>query len=267
MLLFLDESYESDPTTGHLRHVYAGFGVDEMKYRSLFAAVHQCRQKYFLQNGTMTEEERRLAKETHVVTPELPELAEIKGSDLLTRKYAEIHKLQGNVPGLLMVGDLFDALAVAEATVFATLSTPATITELQAGATSLPLYLCRLLERVNLWMKEQHTGSAAIVVLDTVSYRVDHHLSKHMSDFLFRSTQGKQMRHIVPNPFWVDSRTTAGTQIADLIAHVLMNSMRPSGQRKPLDNLWGKVVGLEFHSRDLRTRGIRRIDRKTADGS
>jgi hypothetical protein len=266
MLLFLDESYEADGAGRH-RHVYAGFGVDEKKYRSLVVAVHQCRQKYFLQNGTMAEEERHTAKATHIVTSDPPELAEIKGTVLLARKYTQLHSLYGNVPGLLMVAELFDALAEAEATIFVTLSKPITITELQDGATCLPLYLHRLLERANLWMREQHPDGAAIVVLDTVSYRVDHHLSKHMADFLFRSVQGKLMRHIVPNPFWVDSRTTAGTQIADLIAHVLMNSMRPPAQRKPLDDLWKKVVGLEFHSRDLRTRGIRRIDKKIADGS
>lgn len=59
--------------------------------------------------------------------------------------------------------------------------------------------------------------------------------------------------------FWVDSSTTAGSQVADIIAHVLMNSMRPATRRKNLQELWRKVAALEFRSVDMRTRGIRKL--------
>ena len=35
------------------------------------------------------------------------------------------------------------------------------------------------------------------------------------------------MRCIFPSPFWVDSQSMAGAQIADLVAHILMDSMMP----------------------------------------
>lgn len=265
MLVFLDESYEADGASGY-RHALGGFGIDERQYRRLAAAVHQCKQRYFLEVGSMTPDEIRTARASWIVTAEPPEDAEIRAAKLLTAKQADYHAVHGSATGVLMAGDLLQALADTQSSVFGVLSYPSGLAEIQGPVSVLPRQFVWLLERVELWMQEQHADASAIIVPDTVHEGIDHHLSRRIADFLFRSTQGKRMRHIVPNPFWVDSRTTAGSQLADVVAHILMNGMRPEGQRKPLDHLWRQVVALEFRSVDLTTRGIRRL-RKQQTGA
>jgi hypothetical protein len=266
VLLFLDESYEKADGGGY-RHAYAGFGVDEFRYRGLAAAVHQAKERYFIDGTSMTEEERKEARRCRILTSGPPEKAEVKATKLLTVKNARHHQEHGDAPGLLMAHSILDAVAQVDGTVFGVLSHPDDIRGLQQQAASLPLQFQRLLERVDLWMQEQRPREAAIIVLDEVSAGVDKHLSECMADFLYKSSAGRKMRHIVTHPFWVDSRTTAGSQVADIIAHLLMNSMRPAAEQKPLEDLWRKLCAREFRSHDGRTRGIRTIKRKQQAGA
>lgn len=131
----------------------------------------------------------------------------------------------------------------------------------------LPLQLQALMERVESWMTESFPASHANLVFDAIDNRTSRDLNFCVSDFLFRHAVGRRMRHIVPTPFWVDSDSTPGSQVADIIAHVLMNSMLPEDHRKPLGSVWRRVNGMMFTSRDGRTRGIRRLKKKTTDGS
>jgi len=266
MLVFLDESYEV-ATEGGYRHAYAGFGIDELNYRRLMAAVHQAKLRLFRQAGSMTPDEIHAARATQIITEEAPEDAELKATKLLTAKQAKWHASYGNAPGLLMAETLLDALSAGGGIVFGVLSAPSNLRELQDRGGHLPIQFCRLLERVESWMREQHDDRAAVIVPDTVHEGIDRQLSKRIADYLFRSSDGKRMRHLVPNPFWVDSHSTTGSQVADLVAHILMNSMRPAGQRKAIDHLWRKVVSMEYRSTDGRTRGIRRVVQKTTGGS
>jgi hypothetical protein len=265
VLVFLDESYEADDAGG-LRHAYAGFGIDELQYRRLMAAVHQAKLRYFKQAGAMASEEIHATRATHIVTELAPEDAEIKATKLMTAKQANWHATHRNAPGILMVTDVLDSVASCDSTVFAVLSNPSDLRELRDREGHLPIQFCRLLERVESWMREEHPDRAAVIVPDTVHEGIDRQLSKRIADFLFRSDQGKRMRHLVPSPFWVDSHSTAGSQVADIIAHILMNGMRPASERKALDDLWRRVVSLEYRSVDGRTRGIRRV-RKQQTGA
>ena len=261
MIVFLDESYEKIDE-GSFRHVYAGFGIGEKEYRSLMAAVHQCKLYYFVQDRGMTDQERADLRRTRIVTALPPELAEIKATKLLTDKHARHHQTYGNAPGLLMVEDLLESLSDAKAVIFAVLSEIDSVDDVQASATRLPLHYIRLLERIELWMREQHPDAAAIIVPDTVHDGIDRRLFQHMADYLFKSVAGKRMRHIVANPFWVDSQATTGSQLADVVAHVLLNNARPRVRQKPLDSLSRKLLEMEYRSLNLQTRGIRRIKRK-----
>ena len=259
MLVFLDESYDEPDGTGRIRHAYAGFGVDERQYRGLVAAVFQAKQRYFLRDMGMSDLERGEARKTHIITSDAPERAEMKATKLLTAKQAKHYAQFGTAPGIELSLQLLDALEQAQTTVFGILSYPNNLDEIQNPSSHLPLQFIRILERIEMWMKEQHPNQMAIVVPDTIHEGINMNLSEKIGDFLYRSPSGQKMRHIVVNPFWVDSRTTAGSQLADLIAHILMNSMRPTNTRKQLDELWRKVMALEFKSTDLETRGIRKI--------
>ena len=263
MLLFFDESYEVQEETGALLHAYAGFAIRQDRYRTLVAAMYQRKLRYFVPDTDLSAVERQEARRSgKIIVAGAAEKAEMKGEKLLTEKQARFHVENNNAPGILMAEELLTVLAELECTVFASLSTPASMREIQTEVTLLPVYLIRLLERIEHFMQEQNPNKSAVIVLDRVKDDEDKNLSECLSDFLFRSSSGKRMRHLVPNPFWVDSKTTAGSQTADILAHILMNSMRPDATRKPLDNLWRKVAAMEYRSRDLKTRGIRRINNR-----
>lgn len=266
MLVFMDESYEQDGT-GRVRHVYAGFGIHEGSYRALVAALHQGKLRYCADGTGLTAEQRDALRLTHILTAGSPEKAEVKAQKLLGAGKARHHMEFGNAPGLLMAEHILDALAATHATVFGVLSHPVSDAAIRGDQEHLPQQYIRLLERVEAWMAEQHPDGAAVMVFDTVHNGCDLRVSRQMADFLFRSKQGQAMRHIVCNPFWVDSTTTAGSQAADLVAHILMNSMRPATDRKPLAHLWQKVASMEFRSVDMKTRGIRQLRKETTDGS
>ena len=74
-----------------------------------------------------------------------------------------------------------------------------------------------------------------------------------------------KLRHIVVDPFWVDSRTTAGSQLADLIAHILMNSMRPATTRKPIYALWRKVMAMNTRAPICKLAGLERYENKKSN--
>lgn len=263
MLVFLDESYDNSGS-GQPR-AYAGFGIREHDYRTLVARVYQLRQHYIVGGAGMSDDDKRNTRATHLVTDGDPDLFEIKGSILLSNSKLRGHAKTGAEPGVLLVEGLLELLGELGATVFGALQQSGRIEP--ESEELLPLELSRCLERVEAWMREQHPDGAAVIVLDRVNDVRDRDVSERMARFLFRSQAGRRMRHLVVNPFWVDSRTTAGSQLADLVAHILMNSLRPINDRKNLDWLWRKVVALEFRSTDQVTRGIRRLRRTKAGGS
>jgi hypothetical protein len=260
MLLFLDESYEANETSGY-RLAYAGFGVDEHNYRGLVAAVYQAKCRFIGRpvpgDDTATQE---LGK-SMLVRDASPERAEIKANQLMGRRQVKRLHEHGFSPGLALVDCMLDALREADATVFGVLAAPNDIRDVLNPSAQLPIEHIRLYERVEMWMKEQHPDKMVSIIPDTIE-NYKHNLSACLADFLFRSAVGKGMRHIVVTPFWVDSSLTVGAQLADIVAYVLMNGMRPSTIQIPLDTQWRKVAALEFRSMDMETRGIRKVRRK-----
>ena len=167
MLVFLDESYEEEGN-GKFRYAYAGFGIDERQYRGLTAAVYQAKLLYFQQDQGFSDEERREARKTKILTGDLPERAEMKATKLLTAKQAEHYAQHGNAPGIELSLKLLDALAEAQVTVFGVLATPEKVQAIQNSSLHLPLRFVRLFERIENWMQEQHPDKMAIIVPDTI---------------------------------------------------------------------------------------------------
>ena len=261
MLLFLDESYEEDEKGG-FRFAYAGFAVDEKKYRGLVAAVYQAKQKYIAQvSSELTSQERVDKGIKQLLSKDSPERAEIKANKLMGKRQMERRETYGFAPGVAMVEDWLRAMNEAEATVFGVLSYPQDTKDVLNPSERLPVEHIRLFERVELWMREQHEDGMISVVPDTVdNYRQN--MSVCLADFLFRSSQGKSIRHIVVTPFWVDSSVTIGAQLADVVAYLIMNTMRPKEKQSRLVPLWRLMSAMEFHSMDGETRGIKTIRRR-----
>ncbi len=99
MLIFLDESYETDDT-GQISHAYGGFGIDETRYRGLVVAVFQAKMRYCMRDTGFSDEQRRIVRRTHILTAEPPERSEMKATKLLTAKQAQYYAEHGSAPGI-----------------------------------------------------------------------------------------------------------------------------------------------------------------------
>lgn len=252
---------------GRIHHALAGFGIHESQYRKLVAVVHQIKERYFESAEGMTSEQRAELRTRRIACSGEPRRAELKATKLLTVKAARLHQRTGLAQSILLVEDLLDEVFRLDGVVFGVLSEPSHVDEIQRPGQLLPLQLRALMERVELWMDESHPDDHAVLVFDAIDSRTSRELNACTSDFLYRHQEGRRMRHIVPTPFWVDSDSTPGSQVADIIAHVLMNSMLPEARRKPLGSVWRRVSAMMFASQDGKTHGIRRLKRKQQTGA
>lgn len=266
MLVFIDESYDRDES-GCIHHALAGFGVPEAQYRRLVAVVHQIKERYFESADELSSEQRAELRTRRIACSGEPRLTELKASKLLTGKAARFHEATGQAQTILLVEELLDEVFRLDGVVFGVLSEPRHVNEIQNPGPFLPLQLRSLMERVELWMAESHPDQHASLIFDAIDNRTSRELNTRTSDFLYRHQEGRKMRHIVPTPFWVDSSSTPGSQVEDIIAHVLMNSMLPETRRKPLASVWRRVNGMMFTSQDGRVRGIRRLKKKQQAGA
>jgi hypothetical protein len=266
MLVFIDESYSQD-AEGRTCHALAGFGIPEARYRSLLASLHKIKERHFSSADSMTSLEIAELRKSKIACSGEPRDAELKATKLLTRKAAEYHLKTGKAQSILLVEELLDNVFSLNGVVFGVLSHPDKIADIQNPATLLPIQYQVLLERVDLWLRESHADDHAILIFDSIDLQTSRLLNRCVGDFLFRHVGGQRMLNVVPTPFWVDSSSTPGSQVADIIAHVLMNSMFSSADRKPLESAWRRVAQMEFRGRDGRTRGIRRLKEKQQTGA
>lgn len=266
MLVFIDESYDRD-SNGNYHHALAGFGILEANYRNLVVAVHQIKERYFENAEGISGDQLAELRTRRIACSGEPRRAELKATKLLTKKSANFHLQTGKAQSILLVEELLEQVMREQGVVFGVLSEPQHVDDIQNPGPMLPVQLRYLMERVESWMDESYSDQHASLIFDAINSRTSRDLNTCISDFLFRHAAGKRIRHIVTTPFWVDSDSTPGSQVADIIAHVLMNSMLANERRKPLGTIWRRVHGMMYVSRDGRTRGIRRIKKKTTDGS
>jgi len=261
LLVFIDESYKVD-STGVLQHVIGGIGIEEHRYRALEAGVHQIRGRWLQTRDGLTQEEVRPLLDTKLLVNGDPENFELKGQDLLQNRRLNAGQGGRISPSVLIVEECLQLARNCRATSFGVLSNPTNIGEVQS-LDACPIQYVRLLDCINRWMLDIHPDRMAIPVFDTIHGGTNSHLSRQIGRYLWRHALGQQMKKIVPSPFWIDSKSTAGSQVADIVSHILMNSMLPPQDRKPLEFLWPRITDLETAGEGYRTisRLRKRIDR------
>lgn len=79
-----------------------------------------------------------------------------------------------------------------------------------------------LLMRIQACLREHYPKEKGILVFDTQDPYSDLLISRNFSNFLFRSPEG-QKYDLLDTPFFVDSRTAHGIQLADIAAGVIRN--------------------------------------------
>lgn len=261
MLVFIDESYERD-SNGVWHYALAGFGINEFRYRALQAAVYQLCQDTFDVRESFEGESWRDALTEKIIIESSPEHIELKSSELL--KPGSLRRFGGeNSPHYRLVSNVLNKVFECRGTTIGVLMNPDHPEDVKDVSDGCPRAYQRLLEIVGTWMQEEFEGQPVTLVMDTEHNGINLPLSRAIAMYMYRSAVGKRMKHVFPSPFWIDSQSMAGAQVADLVAHILMNAMKPESERKAIQGLTSQVYGLshKWVGRDGGT--ISRMRKKT----
>lgn len=230
MIVFIDESYERD-SQGVWHYALAGFGINEFRYRALQAAVYQLCQRVFDVKSNYEGDNWRLVLDQRIITEKPVSEIELKGASLLTE--GKLRRFGGEEsPHYRLVSETFKCVKACRGTSIGILMNPEHPDEVKDCRDGCPRAYRELLEVIAQWMEEQYPRQPATLVMDTEHNGVNLPLSRAIATYLYRSEFGGKNKHLFPSPFWVDSQSMVGSQVADLIAHVLMNSMKPESEQK-----------------------------------
>lgn len=157
---------------------------------------------------------RRVARTIHALKRDVleRERMEMKSSKLLNRSI-----FKNRPERVLFVEEFFSALLNLPIDIFAILierpSEPP-----QDDDTFLPIYFRHLVERIHLLAEERN--EMATLLFDGNGENFGG-LSLKFNSYIYRSAQGQEYARITDAPFFVDSKITAGIQIADMVASIL----------------------------------------------
>lgn len=86
----------------------------------------------------------------------------------------------------------------------------------------LPKHYIDSLWRIESVAREWRTKDV-LVIIDNNARKTDKHLAFAFNNYIYRSTGGDSLTHILPVPLFADSETTAGLQLADISAGIMRN--------------------------------------------
>ena len=264
MIVFIDESYKKD-SKGTWHYALAGFGVDEFRYRALQAATYQLIRKYFAVTAEYEGDSWRLALGDKIIVEKSSNEIELKGESLLSS--SNLRRFGGEEsPHYRLVDEVLEKVNNCRGTCLGVLVNPADPQDVKDCSRGCPSAYVRLIHIIGKWMAEQHPNQSVTLVLDTEHNAVNLPLSRSIADYLYKSSNGRNLKHVFPSPFWIDSQSMSGAQVADLVAHILMNSMMPETERKQIDRLWSRVNGMRSRWNSGRGGTITRQRKAAADG-
>ncbi|RYG23927.1 DUF3800 domain-containing protein [bacterium] len=228
MLLFLDDSYER--TEDRYLHVLGGFAVSEAGHRILVAAVQRIKRERFVQERNLSPEEREAVWQDRFIVGADPREVELKASLLLS---SSILKRRSSI-ALRIATEVLDALQMAKASVHYAVTTPK----------SLPSGLTPAL--LNALDSAQRSYREPLqLVLDGSNPNADRALARRFTELMLSPEGEERYPTLSPTPFILDTHTSPGLQVADLVAHVLLHRNRPESARKPLSDLDALLAKME----------------------
>ena len=189
MLVFIDESGHPHPNDSAIRPVVVAACFSEADARRISSRVHA------IKRDLLTRER-----------------VELKGVNLLNRR---THRRKPDYVGFLE--EFFSNLLNLPITLFAVImESPFP----SAGGSDdlLPNRFRYLIQRVELLAEEK--GEMATIMFDGHP-NLYGGLGWQFNGFLYRSEEGRACTHITDAPAFVDSQTSAGIQIADMVASVI----------------------------------------------
>ena len=189
MLAFIDESGHPHPNDSTTRPVLVAVCISDKDSRLIGGRLHS------LKRDVLNRERM-----------------EMKGVKLLNR-----HTFRRKPQHLAFVEEFFSALLNLPIVIFGIImerpsAVPAT------GDVHLERQQRFLVQRIELLAEQR--GELATVLFDGTA-QLYGGLSVRFNSFLYRSDEGRALTHITDAPFFVDSETSSGIQIADMAASVL----------------------------------------------
>ena len=90
----------------------------------------------------------------------------------------------------------------------------------KSDSNRLPKHYIDILWRIEAIARKWNEKDV-IVVIDNNARKVDRNLAFAFNNYIYRSSGGNQLSHILPVPIFADSETTAGLQLADISAGIM----------------------------------------------
>jgi hypothetical protein len=149
---------------------------------------------------------------------------ELKGSRLLNRR-----TFRRRPEIVAFVEEFFSALLNLPITVFAMIMERPEVA-LNSMDTMLPTQFRFLIERIQLFAEANDEMATMLFDGDAGQFGG---LSYKFSAFLYRSEEGRASTNITDTPFFGDSKTSAGIQIADMVASVVRQYEEEELYRRP----------------------------------
>ena len=203
MLTFIDESGHPHPNDSSTRPVLAAVCFAQQDSRSLSRQLYRV---------------KRI-----ILTPERADL-ELKAHNLIKRgtfrRKPELREL---------VESVFDLIRNLPITIFAVvMERPKEV--IPRDSVQLPRQYQYILQRVNAMLLD--TPSLATVLVDGDGSQYGG-LSRKFEGYLHRYHEGQSLVNVVDTPYFVDSRYTAGIQLADMVAGVIRQYEEAEMFRQP----------------------------------
>lgn len=203
MLVFIDESGHPHPNDANPRPVVVAVCINEEDSRLVSGRVHG------LKRDLLGHERERM---------------ELKGAAMLNRR-----TFRRKPDYVAFLEEFFVAISNLPITVFGVVMQAPFDTQVDEG-NLLPNRFRYLVQRVELLAEE---GNKMATIMFDGAPNLYGGIGWKFNSFLYRSDEGRACVHITDAPAFVDSETSAGIQIADMIASVIRQYEQAELYRTP----------------------------------
>jgi len=228
MLIYIDESGSLNSNAVEPYFVLSAVAINEKLHKDLSSAIYNLKQRYF-----------SIFSKFKNININIQDI-ELKGKKLLTKTILKIaDKIHFD-----MLNELFNIFQAYRITVFGIVADRPK-EEIPDGFLSDP-YI-ELLQRINEFMEEFHKNEFAFCIFDEIDRETDFIRAKNFEKFIFKSSLGKKLNHIIDTITFSNSLTTVGTQLADIVSTTIYQQFTKNQYIMPFYNV---ISALQYRSID-----------------
>lgn len=229
MLFFIDESWQLSADKNHKAGVLSAIPIPSDQFNRISQDVINLKRKYLgFEAGSL----------------------ELKGHKIFARFYFRLEKKGIPSDQLNLARSIYSLCETNGLKVFATVTFPKQELDLAcANPNQLERPFFFLFERINQFMKENHSGAVAKLVFDDRGVATNERISKSVSNFFHKSHAGRSFDGIMKVPLFAISSENVGIQIADLVGHII--GRRFTGDQDLTKDFFKRAKILQYQSQEL----------------